>query len=141
MTSHILVLGATGKSFDGLYWHIIVDHFLGQSGLDFCSAALQEGHTLTLYLRNPDKLPADIANNANVSVIKGTFDDVSGLERAAACGASVFISFAGPTANSKGTVRLHLPSQSSIPLFFFLFFFGSIKSRKLTKTNSLSPMR
>ncbi|PGG98829.1 hypothetical protein AJ80_09466 [Polytolypa hystricis UAMH7299] len=86
MVSHILVIGATG-----------------QTGLDFCHAALNQGHTLTLYVRNPSKLPADITGNSNVTVIKGTLEDVAGLQQAATCGATIFVSFAGPVSSSKGT--------------------------------------
>lgn len=86
MASHILVFGATG-----------------QSGIDFCTIALESGHRLTLYLRNPDKLSSSLKENANVEVLKGTFEDQEGLKKAAACGAKIFVSFAGPTTNSKGT--------------------------------------
>ncbi|GFG19361.1 hypothetical protein IFM5058_09996 [Aspergillus udagawae] len=87
MTSHILVLGATGPT-----------------GLDFCRAALQQGHKLTLYVRNPDKLPAEVTSNPNVSVVNGTLEDKSQWLQAAACGATIFVSFAGPTLRgAKGT--------------------------------------
>ncbi|KAH6980673.1 hypothetical protein BKA56DRAFT_550396 [Ilyonectria sp. MPI-CAGE-AT-0026] len=86
VVAHILVIGATGPS-----------------GLQFCSAALKEGHRLTLYIRNPAKLPSDISNNTNVTVIKGALDDESGLRLAISSGAKIFVSFAGPVANSKGT--------------------------------------
>ncbi|KAH8723584.1 hypothetical protein GQ44DRAFT_685095 [Phaeosphaeriaceae sp. PMI808] len=86
MRSHILVIGATGPS-----------------GLEFCNAALTRGQALTLYVRNPSKLPTHIVNGAHVSVVKGTLEDISSFERAAASGPTVFVSFAGPVANSKGT--------------------------------------
>ncbi|KAK5325778.1 hypothetical protein LTR93_003998 [Exophiala xenobiotica] len=86
MSKHILVLGATG-----------------QTGLDFCSMALEQGHSLTLYVRNPDKVPAEIKDNRKVTVIKGPLDDESGLEKAVTSGPTVFVSFAGPTFGSKGT--------------------------------------
>ncbi|KAL5114759.1 hypothetical protein ACEQ8H_007376 [Pleosporales sp. CAS-2024a] len=86
MGSHILVIGATGLS-----------------GLEFCNAALARGHALTLYVRNPSKVPADIAKNANVSVATGTLEDVASFERAAQSGPKVFVSFAGPVSRAKGT--------------------------------------
>ncbi|KAJ5131398.1 uncharacterized protein N7515_007437 [Penicillium bovifimosum] len=86
MATHILVIGATGPS-----------------GLEFCKAALTQGHSLTLYVRSPDKLPAEITDNANVSVVKGTLEDVATFQQAAASGPTVFVSFAGPTSNSTGT--------------------------------------
>ncbi|KAF1962647.1 hypothetical protein CC80DRAFT_521705 [Byssothecium circinans] len=86
MGSHTLVIGATGPS-----------------GLEFCNTALTRGHALTLYVRNPSKLPTDIVNGAQVSVVEGTLEDISSFERAAASGPTVFVSFAGPVAKSKGT--------------------------------------
>jgi hypothetical protein len=68
--------------------------------------ALEQGHSLTLYVRNPDKVPAEIKDNPKVTVIKGSLDDESGLEKAVNSGPTVFVSFAGPTFGSKGTVRL-----------------------------------
>ncbi|KAJ5894533.1 hypothetical protein N7495_006224 [Penicillium taxi] len=84
--THILVIGATGPS-----------------GLEFCKAALAQGQKLTLYVRSPAKLPAEISRDANVSVVEGTLEDTSSFQRAAASGPTVFVSFAGPVSNSKGT--------------------------------------
>jgi len=86
MPEHILVLGATG-----------------QTGLDFCHLALSQHHTLTLYARNPAKLPSTIADNENVTVIKGTLEDEDGLRKAVSNGAKIFVSFAGPVSRSVGT--------------------------------------
>lgn len=77
----------------------------GQSGLDFITAALKAGHKLTLYVRNPDKLPKEISDNENVTIVKGRLDDEDGLKKATSSGATVFVSFAGPVSRSKGTVR------------------------------------
>lgn len=77
----------------------------GLSGLEFCKTALKKGHTLTLYVRSPNKLPTEISNATNVSVVKGTLEDMSSFQHAAASGPTVFVSFAGPGVNSKGTVR------------------------------------
>lgn len=81
----------------------LCDH-VGQTGLDFCSLALKEGHSLTLYVRNPGKVPAEIKNDSKVTVIKGSFDDAADLEKAVTSGPTVIVSFAGPTFGSKGTV-------------------------------------
>ena len=78
----------------------------GQTGIDFCNAALPLGHKLTLYVRTPSKVPKEISDNENVTIIQGTLEDEEGLKKAAACGASIFVSFAGPTYGSKGTVCL-----------------------------------
>jgi len=86
MPEHILVIGATGGV-----------------GLQFCKEALLQGHQLTLYIRNPSKLPIELSNNARVTWVKGTLDDEKALQKATSTGASIFVSFAGPVANSKGT--------------------------------------
>lgn len=89
------------SSIEGLSSHPI----LGLSGIELCNAALAQGHKLTLYVRSPAKLPAEITGNANVSVVKGTLEDTSSFQQAASSGPTVFISFAGPVMSSKGTVR------------------------------------
>lgn len=77
--------------------HILVIGGTGVCGLIFLDAALAEGHTLTLYARNPAKLPVEIVENDSVRVIQGGLSDEGGLKRAAECGADVFVCFAGPT--------------------------------------------
>lgn len=85
---HFLVIGATGAC-----------------GLVFVHAALETGHTVTVYVRAPSKIPKDLSTNTNLYIIQGEFGDEEGLKRAAACGADVFISLAGPTfGNRNGTV-------------------------------------
>jgi hypothetical protein len=89
---------------------------------------------LTLYVRNPDKLPADLSGNANVTVVKGTLEDEAGLHKVTASGATVFVSFAGPVSTSKGTVRLFLSFIFSIPLHQYICIW------KYINHSSLSPM-
>ncbi|KAF2457387.1 hypothetical protein BDY21DRAFT_343685 [Lineolata rhizophorae] len=79
MPRHILVLGATGPS-----------------GIAFCRYALEEGHTLTVYVRTPTKIPSDIESHSSVSVIVGPLDDAEALRKAAGCGAKTVVSFLGP---------------------------------------------
>jgi NAD dependent epimerase/dehydratase family enzyme len=91
MTSkhHILLLGGTGIC-----------------GLIFTQAALKAGHSLTLYVRTPSKIPTELSSNANLNIIQGELGDAEGLKKAAACGADLFISLAGPTMGKReGTVR------------------------------------
>jgi NAD dependent epimerase/dehydratase family enzyme len=92
---HILLLGGTGLC-----------------GLIFTRVALEAGHSLTLYIRNPAKLPAEVAENENVNIIQGELGDEDGLKRAVGCSADVFVCLAGPTLGRKeGTVS----SSSSLP--------------------------
>jgi len=89
--------------------HILLLGGSGVCGLLFTKAALDAGHQLTLYLRNPSKIPTELASNPKVSMIHGELDDVESLKRAAACGADTFVSFAGPTLGRwSGTVRVLL---------------------------------
>jgi len=78
-------------------YHILLLGGTGICGLIFTRAALEAGHTLTLYVRTPSKIPADLSSNPRLSVIQGDLGDVEGLKKAAACGADVFLSLAGPT--------------------------------------------
>jgi Trk K+ transport system NAD-binding subunit len=85
---HILLLGGTGIC-----------------GQIFTRAALEAGYTLTLYVRTPSKILEDLSANPNLHVIQGELGDEEGLKKAAACGADIFISLAGPTLGKKeGTV-------------------------------------
>jgi hypothetical protein len=88
MPRHILVLGSTSPA-----------------GQAFCLSALRDSHTLTLYVRNASKLPAEIS--ANSTVLTGQLDDAHALEEAISCGAKTCISFLGPVLNaqSAGPVR------------------------------------
>jgi nucleoside-diphosphate-sugar epimerase len=95
---HILLLGGTGLC-----------------GTVFTHAALEAGHTLTLYVRTPSKIPSNISSNPNIHIIPGDFGDAEGLKKAAACGATVFVSLAGPTlGEKKGTVRSALSVSLSV---------------------------
>lgn len=84
----------------------------GPSGKDFADAALTKGHQLTLYLRNPAKLDESLGSNPQVRVIIGTLTEKDKLRDALAGGIDAVITFAGPVANSKGTVRCTLSLSS-----------------------------
>jgi len=78
-------------------YHILLLGGTGICGVIFTRAALEAGHKLTLYVRNPSKIPTDLSSNANLSVVQGDLGDADGLKKAASCGADIFISLAGPT--------------------------------------------
>ncbi|KAE8380349.1 hypothetical protein BDV26DRAFT_279569 [Aspergillus bertholletiae] len=61
------------------------------------------GHRLSLLVRNPSNLPRNIVENTDVQVIEGTLDEEVTLDSAASCGASIFVSFAGPPFGTTGT--------------------------------------
>ncbi|KAF4555455.1 Hypothetical protein D9617_2g054150 [Elsinoe fawcettii] len=81
-----LVLGATGPT-----------------GLEFCKAALAAGHSLMIFARSPDKLPADIKDSAAVKIIQGELSSTTELAPLLQCGADILVSFAGPTSGHQGT--------------------------------------
>lgn len=68
----------------------------GPSGLAFTTYALSQGHTCTLYVRSPKKLPPEISSHDNVVVIVGELNDVASLEKAVSSGADVLVSCLGP---------------------------------------------
>jgi uncharacterized protein YbjT (DUF2867 family) len=88
--NNILVLGATGQ-----YMHVssilsikIVEcqaHGIeGATGLIFIKAALQDSRRphLTLYVRNPSKVPHEYTTNDRITVVQGSLDDVASLTKA-----------------------------------------------------------
>ncbi|KAK0260158.1 hypothetical protein LTR35_018024 [Friedmanniomyces endolithicus] len=81
--------------------HILVLGTTGPSGLAFIPEALQAGHELTLYQRNPSKLPQDVKNNPSVNVVTGQFTDIGAVKQALSKGATVLVSFAGPVLPNK----------------------------------------
>jgi putative NADH-flavin reductase len=86
-------------------YHILLFGGTGICGRIFTQAALDAGHTLTLYARNPSKIPAEFATNPNLHIIQGELGDEEGLKKAAACGAEIFVALAGPTLGKReGTV-------------------------------------
>ena len=86
-------------------YHILLIGGTGVCGLIFVQVALEAGHKVTIYARTPSKIPADLASNPRLSVIQGELGDEAGLKKAAACGADVFLSLAGPTLGKRdGTV-------------------------------------
>jgi nucleoside-diphosphate-sugar epimerase len=86
-------------------YHILLFGGTGICGRIFTQAALDAGHTLTLYVRNPSKIPAEFAANPNLHTIQGELGDEEGLKKVAACRAEIFVSLAGPTLGKReGTV-------------------------------------
>lgn len=77
---------------------------LGAIGRLFCDIALNEGHRLTLFVRNASKVSEHIRLSKGTQIIVGTLEVDSDLEEAAKCGADIFVSFAGPAFGAQGTV-------------------------------------
>ncbi len=84
----ILVLGATGRT-----------------GHLFTRKALEEGHAVTAYVRNPDKARTLLGAHQNLTIAPGTLDDAEQLA-AASAGQDVMVS----TLGQKATVREFLHS-------------------------------
>ncbi|MBF1666255.1 MAG: SDR family oxidoreductase [Rothia sp.] len=93
----ILVLGATGRT-----------------GRLFIHKALEEGHSVTAYVRNPDKARTLLAAHQNLTITPGDLNDTERLA-AASAGQDVMASLLG----QKATVREFLHStflQERLPL-------------------------
>lgn len=93
----ILVLGATGRT-----------------GYFFTRKALEDGHTVTAYVRNPDKALALLGAHQNLTIVLGALNDAEQLA-AASSGQDVMVSILG----QKATVREFLSStfmQECLPL-------------------------
>ena len=73
----ILVLGATGRT-----------------GRIFTRKALEEGHAVTAYVRNPDKALSLLGAHQNLTIVPGTLDDAERLA-AASSGQDVMVSILG----------------------------------------------
>lgn len=76
----------------------------GAIGRRFGKMTLQEGYTLTLFVRNCNKVSVWINQREGTATIEATLEDEDAMEHAARCDAEIFVSFAGPPAGSKGTV-------------------------------------
>lgn len=93
----ILVLGATGRT-----------------GRLFTRKALEEGHSVTAYVRSPDKARALLGAHPNLTITPGDLNDAERLA-AASAGQDVMVSLLG----QKATVREFLHStflQERLPL-------------------------
>ena len=93
----ILVLGATGRT-----------------GRLFTQKALDEGHVVTAYVRNPDKARTLLGTHPNLTITPGDLNNAERLA-AASSGQDVMVS----TLGQKGTVREFLHStflQERLPL-------------------------
>lgn len=93
----ILILGATGRT-----------------GRIFTHKALEEGHTVTAYVRNPDKARALLGTHPNLTITPGDLNDAERLA-AASAGQDVMASLLG----QKATAREFLHSafmQERLPL-------------------------
>ncbi|TKA69131.1 hypothetical protein B0A55_08487 [Friedmanniomyces simplex] len=108
--------------------HILV---LGPSGITFIEEALRSGQKVTIYARNPSKLPRTINEDQSVTVFQGTFDDLDAAARALRSGADALVSFAGPGIRWKGT-----PVADFYAKFFPLLPSSSIKHVMICATAS-----
>ncbi|KAH8586622.1 NmrA family protein [Bisporella sp. PMI_857] len=85
MPKKVLILGATGPT-----------------GLLTARKALEHDHIVTIYARNPSKVPTDISDVANVKIFGGDLTDAEGLSKAIE-GQDVIVSLLGPAGRVEGT--------------------------------------
>lgn len=76
----ILVLGATGRT-----------------GYLFTRKALEEGHTVTAYVRNPDKALTLLGAHQNLTIVPGALNDAEQLATVSS-GQDVMVSILGQKA-------------------------------------------
>jgi len=75
----------------------------GPSGILLIEEALAAQHTIVVYVRNPQKLPAHLSKHPDITVIKGELEDAAALATALA-GAKAVLSALGPAlGNPAGT--------------------------------------
>lgn len=79
----------------------------GPSGILLIEEALAAKHTIIIYARSPQKLPAHLSKHPEITVVKGELQDVAALTTAMA-GARAVLSALGPTlGNPSGTPIAH----------------------------------
>jgi len=76
--------------------HVVVFGGTGPSGQCVIEEALSRNYTVTIYARNPSKLPSDITSSSSVSIVKGDLTDREAI-RKALHGADVVLSTLGPS--------------------------------------------
>jgi uncharacterized protein YbjT (DUF2867 family) len=75
----------------------------GPSGILLIEEALASKHTVVVYARNPQKLPAHLSEHPDITIVKGELEDPKALDTALA-GADAVLSALGPTfGNPSGT--------------------------------------
>ncbi|KAF8261823.1 NAD(P)-binding protein [Lactarius quietus] len=75
----------------------------GPSGILLIEEALAAQHTIVVYARSPQKLPAHLSKHPEITIVKGELQDVAALATALA-GAHAVLSALGPTlGNPSGT--------------------------------------
>lgn len=86
----------------------------GRTGSLFTRKALEEGHTVTAYVRNPDKAAALLGEHQNLIIVPGALNDAERLATVSS-GQDVMVSILG----QKATVREFLSTkfmQKHLPL-------------------------
>ena len=86
----------------------------GRTGSLFTRKALEEGHTVTAYVRNPDKAAALLGEHQNLIIVPGALNDAERLATVSS-GQDVMVSILG----QKATVREFLSTkfmQKRLPL-------------------------
>lgn len=57
-----------------------------------------------MFVRNPNKVPEHIRFSEAAHILEGSLEVDSDLDKAANCGADIFVSLAGPAYGTKGIV-------------------------------------
>src|ERR1700737_2074295 len=76
--------------------HLAIFGGTGPSGLCAIEEALSRNHTVTIFARNPSKLPSNIAPSKSVSIVEGSLSDREAVVRTIH-GADAVLSTLGPS--------------------------------------------
>ncbi len=67
----------------------------GGTGLEVVKQALQNGHKVTAYVRNPEKLHAAVPTHENLTAVKGELSDTEAIEAAVKGQDAVMVTLGG----------------------------------------------
>ena len=84
--------------------HLCVFGGTGPSGQCVIEEALSRGYTVTVFARNPSKLPTSITSSNSVTVVRGTLTDRTALTQAIR-GANAVLSALGPSLSVSTAIR------------------------------------
>ena len=80
---------------------VVVFGATGGTGLELCRQAAEAGHTVTAYVRSPEKLTI---KHPNVSCVKGTLEDAAAVEEAVKDKDAVLVALGSNTLLTRDTV-------------------------------------
>ena len=84
----------------------------GRTGSLFTRKALEEGHTVTAYVRNPDKAAALLGEHQNLIIVPGALNDAERLATVSS-GQDVMVSILGQKATGVSIDQVHAEAPAA----------------------------